>query len=370
MIESLASFFASFIISFAIIKSMKYHAHVSGDFPDCDYPQKFHTNTIPRIGGISIFLGLLLGVIISCIKNQSQDNSNALILICALPIFLIGLAEDLTKRISPRIRIIVIATFAFFCLILLNIRINRVDIYGIDLIMAFVPISILFTVLAITGLANAYNIIDGFNGLSSLIGIITLCSIIYISNSQGDQFVAINAAILAAALLGFFAWNYPRGLIFMGDSGSYLIGFWIGMLTLLMVSRNNLISPWVAISLNLYPITETLFTIYRRAILKRTNAFSPDGLHLHSLIYRRLLISHSQPYGIVKSFKGKLSLNSSTSPYLWALSLLGMFPALVFPSSTTIQIFWVITFVLIYIFLYTKIIKFKIHNTFKNFKKI
>jgi UDP-N-acetylmuramyl pentapeptide phosphotransferase/UDP-N-acetylglucosamine-1-phosphate transferase len=183
----------------------------------------------------------------------------------------------------------------------------------------------IFTVIRITGLANAYNIIDGFNGLASMVAMITLLAIGYVAFKVNDPVLASACLIILGAIGGFFIWNYPRSLIFLGDGGAYLIGFLIACLSILLVQRNPSVSPWFALLVDAYPIFETLFTIWRRKVHQGKNPGLPDGVHFHSLIYRRLIC-----WTEVHECKDTASYakNAKTSPYLWLLSSLAVFPPL------------------------------------------
>jgi UDP-GlcNAc:undecaprenyl-phosphate/decaprenyl-phosphate GlcNAc-1-phosphate transferase len=143
------------------------------------------------------------------------------------------------------------------------------------------------------------------------------------------------------------------GYIFLGDGGAYLIGFWIGVLSILLVNRNPQISPWFPILINLYPTTETLFSIYRRKIIRKSSATQPDGLHFHMLIYRRLVkwITTEQPK--------KITRNALTAPYLWAMTLLTLLPALLFWEHSLPLILTSFLFVIFYIYLYMKLVRFQ-----------
>ncbi len=352
MIGLLAGFFSSFIVTLLIIRFEHMHAHLSAD-SDLSGPQKFHKTSVPRIGGISIAIGLFCAVLI-----RLQANSNAtielILLICAIPTFAIGLTEDLTKKISVRMRLFFTAIGALLATQLLDIRISSLDFPIIDHVLGITPIAIAFTVFAITGLSNAYNIIDGFNGLASMVGIITLMGLGYVSNLSGDPLLTFLSFSMAAALLGFFIWNYPRGLIFLGDGGAYLIGFWIAVISVLLVSRHPNISPWFALLINGYPILETLFTIYRRRIHQGKSPGQPDGIHFHSLIYRRIL----NP-GSAKNKDDYFSANSKTSPYLWILTTLAIIPAILWWHSTPILISSFVLYVFSYVWLYKRIVSFR-----------
>ena len=154
--------------------------------------------------------------------------------------------------------------------------------------------------------------------------------------------------------MGFFIWNYPRGLIFLGDGGAYLIGFWIAILSILTVSRHGEVSPWFALVLNAYPILETIFTIYRRKFHQGKSPGHPDGIHFHSLIFRRILNkSH------ITNESDWFSANAKTSPYLWVFSSLAVIPAILFYNSTYILMGCLLTFILCYVWLYRRVVTFK-----------
>ena len=349
MLGLIVAFLSSFITTLLIIRFKHLHQHFSGDL-DLAGPQKFHQCVVPRIGGISIAIGLFTATIINTVKI-GLDSTEFLFAVCAIPAFAIGLTEDLTKKISARTRLLFTAISAICAIYLLNIQITRLDIPFIDLLFAIPFVGIAFTVIAITGLTNAYNIIDGFNGLSSMVGIITLLAITYIAYLFGDVTIIYLSMIMAAAILGFFIWNYPQGLIFLGDGGAYLIGFWIGTLSIMLCYRHPEISPWFALLINGYPIMETLFTIYRRQIHQGKSMGLPDGIHFHTLIYRRILAA--------KHDKSAPSANARTAPYLWILAAMCIIPAVLWWQSTPILMGAYALFMISYVWLYTQIVQFK-----------
>ena len=349
MLGLIVAFLSSFIATLLIIRFKHLHQHFSGDL-DLAGPQKFHQCVVPRIGGISIAIGLFTATFINTLRI-GLDSTEFLFLVCAIPAFAIGLTEDLTKKISVRTRLLFTAISAICAIYLLNIQITRLDIPFIDLLFTIPLVGIVFTVIAITGLANAYNIIDGFNGLSSMVGILTLLGLASIAYLFGDATILSLSLLMIVAILGFFIWNYPQGLIFLGDGGAYLIGFWIGTLSIMLCYRHPEISPWFALLINGYPIMETLFTIYRRKIHQGKNPGLPDGIHFHTLIYRRIL--HA------KHFDNTLSANARTAPYLWLLAGLSIAPAVLWWYSAPILIGACMLFIVSYLWIYTKIVQFK-----------
>ncbi|MEA9602226.1 glycosyltransferase [Polynucleobacter sp. MG-28-Ekke-A2] len=353
MIGLLSAFFASFITTLLIIRFEHLHSHISAD-SDLSGPQKFHKKAVPRIGGLGIAIGVLIAILL---KLQAQPTSviESTILICAIPVFAIGLTEDLTKKISVRMRLLFVTIGALLAINLLNIQITKLDIPGVDYLLGFSPIAIVFTAFAVTGLSNAYNIIDGFNGLSSMVGMITLMALGYMSYALADPMMISLSFIMVAAILGFFVWNYPRGLIFLGDGGAYLIGFWIAMISIMLVSRHSNVSPWFALLVNGYPILETLFTIYRRKIHQGKSPGQPDGIHFHSLIFRRVLSSGKS--GIKQD--DWFTANARTSPYLWMLTSLAIIPAILWWQSTPILIGFFALYIFSYVWLYKRIVSFR-----------
>lgn len=325
---------------------------MSGDH-DLDGPQKFHKTSVPRIGGLGITIGLFASIAFSYAKNPSNDPY-LLLFVCALPAFGIGITEDITKHISVRVRLFFIAVSAALAYLFLNAKVSGLDIPGIDFLFTIPSVSIAFTIFAITGLANAYNIIDGFNGLSSTIGFITLTSLAYIGIKFNDPFIYILSFTMAGSILGFLLLNYPRGLIFLGDGGAYLIGFWVASISVLLIARHQDISPWFALLINAYPIIETLFTIYRRKFHQGKSPGHPDGIHLHSLIFRRIL-NPSLIHNELEWFNA----NSRTSPYLWIMSSLAIIPGIFFYNSTPILIGFFIVFSVCYLWIYKQIVAFK-----------
>ena len=348
----IAAFLASFITTFLIIRFKHLHERFSGD-QDFSGPQKFHQISVPRIGGISIAIGLFSGILTKTFNINSENLALAFI-ICSIPTFAVGLTEDLTKKISVKKRLFFTAVSAVCVIYFMGVKVTYLDIPFVDFLFTIPFFGMLFTLVAITGLANAYNIIDGFNGLSSMVGIITLLAIAYLGYLFGDVIIIFLSLVMVFAILGFFIWNYPQGLIFLGDGGAYLIGFWIATLSIGICNRHPEISPWFALLINGYPIMETLFTIYRRKIHQNKSPGAPDGIHFHTLIYRRIL--HA------KHFKNILSANARTAPYLWVLAGLSITPAILWWQSTPILMGASALFMFSYVWLYARIVRFKTPN--------
>jgi UDP-N-acetylmuramyl pentapeptide phosphotransferase/UDP-N-acetylglucosamine-1-phosphate transferase len=348
-------FLVSLLATLLIMRSSMQHAHLSADH-DLKGPQKFHARAVPRIGGLGIFLAITVGLSIAHFKSPTISKSLWLLLVCSLPAFLAGITEDITKTVSPRRRLVATAFSASLAIWVLNALINKTDIPGIDALIEWLPLSIMLTLLVVTGVANAVNIIDGFNGLASMCVFMMFLALAYVAYQVGDAFIFNAALITAGAVLGFFVWNFPAGLIFLGDGGAYLLGFLLAELSILLIHRNPTVSPIFALLLSAYPIFETLFTIYRRKWVRGVATAAPDGIHLHTLIHRRLIrwTVSGRP-----ERRRLTRRNSMTSPYLWILCLGSIIPCVMWWNSTGILSGFLLLFVASYTWLYVRIVRFK-----------
>lgn len=320
-------------------------------------PQKMHRALTPRIGGLSIYIPLVLVSLFGWSDEIERNHGvelSWLLCLAAAPLFATGLVEDITKRVSIKMRLGVAFVAGALAFYLVDAQINHLDISFLDPFIAIGVVSLLFTAFAIAGVANAYNIIDGLNGLASMVAIIALIAIGIVALWVEDRTLAYAALWMIAAILGFFLWNYPKGLIFLGDGGAYIIGFWVATLSVLVVARNPTVSPWFAVLVNAYPIVETLFSIWRRKVHQGKNPGIPDAAHFHSLIYRRIMMWSKRHLG-TQAIDGHYLSNAKTSPYLWLLSSVGVIPALLWWDSTPTLMIATVGFVLLYVFLYYRV---------------
>jgi UDP-N-acetylmuramyl pentapeptide phosphotransferase/UDP-N-acetylglucosamine-1-phosphate transferase len=350
----LVSFVVASVITLYVIHSAWAHAHVSGDH-DFDGPQKVHARVVPRIGGIGVFGGMAAGLMLLAAVQPDNLHYSLGLLTCSLPAFAAGLLEDFTKRISPRQRLMATAVAAARAAWLLGATITRTDIAPLDYLVGFGVGAAALAIFVVAGVANAINIIDGMNGLASMCSAIMLAGLAYVALQTGDAYIAVVALATVGAILGFFMWNYPSGLIFLGDGGAYFLGFLLSELSILLLVRNAQVSPIFPLLLCAYPIFETLFSMYRRKVVRGRAVGMPDGIHLHSLIYRRLMrwaVGSQDAAALTRR-------NSMTSPYLWVLCSLTVMPSLLWWDSTPILASFLVLFAVSYVLLYWSIVKFK-----------
>lgn len=316
--------------------------------------QKMHSHWVPRLGGIPIFVAYLAGLLILAWESDNYIRETALIIVCLLPAFGIGLLEDVTRRAGILTRLVFTMIAAALGWWLLGASLNRLDIPFIDgYLAASAALAFSLTLVAAAGLAHAVNIIDGCNGLSSFVSALVLLCLAIVAWQVGDEFVMRIALLGAAATIGFFVWNFPFGRIFLGDAGAYMIGFLIAEASMLLVSRNPEVSPWFPMLLMVYPVWETLFSMYRRARAS-ASVGRPDFLHLHQLVYRRLI----RIYSAVDS-REKILRNSVSATYMWGLSILCAAPAVLFYQWTWVLAVACGVFILTYLLLYWSVVSFR-----------
>jgi UDP-N-acetylmuramyl pentapeptide phosphotransferase/UDP-N-acetylglucosamine-1-phosphate transferase len=353
MFSFLVSFVSSALLTLLVIKHSKLH----GPALDNNFSgvQKVHSHAVARIGGLPIFLAVAVSAGISVWREPSLGYWLLALLVCSSIAFGGGIVEDYTGKVRPSRRLVLTMVAALLGYLVLDAKIARLDMPFMSWILVSPWIVVPLTVLAVAGIANAVNIIDGFNGLASVVTICMLLSLAYVAWQVGDMFVLVSALTVAGATAGFLVWNYPVGLIFLGDGGAYFIGFMLGELAMLLVMRNPSVSTWYAALLLIYPAFETLFSAYRRMFVRGKSPAMPDGIHLHSLIFRRIVqwtVGRKEARALMKR-------NARTSPYLWLFSLTAVIPATVFWRNTGALIFFCLLFIISYVWLYARIVRFK-----------
>jgi len=353
MFSFLVSFVSSALLTLLVIKHSKLH----GPALDNNFSgvQKVHSHDVARIGGLPIFLAVAISAGISVWRQPSLGYWLLALLVCSSIAFAGGIVEDYTGKVRPSRRLVLTMIAALFGYLVLDAKIARLDMPFMSWSLLSPWIVLPLTVLAVAGIANAVNIIDGFNGLASVVTIFMLVSLAYVAMQVGDMFIVVAALTVAGATAGFLIWNYPVGLIFLGDGGAYFIGFMLGELALLLVMRNPSVSTWYAALLLIYPAFETLFSAYRRMFVRGKSPAMPDGIHLHSLIFRRIVqwtVGRKEARALMKR-------NARTSPYLWLFSLTAVIPATVFWRNTGALIFFCLLFIISYVWLYARIVRFK-----------
>lgn len=251
-----------------------------------------HVGDTPRIGGICIFLVLFS----SGLMTWDSSTSGHQILgyfIAVIPIFAIGLIEDVVGGVSAIARLIFSVTVVISaCALGMYLHVNSGQS---QIIYPLIPLFFVLFCLAAVGMIHGTNLIDGLNGLAALwaIGALTaLCLCILNSpffSLAEKKILATFVTIFCLCLAGFLSVNYPFGRVFLGDSGAYLIGFSIFILSAILIIRSPDILTLLKVSAAAsYPLMEIGWTISRRFFTKNLSIFSADNAHLHSLVHKTI----------------------------------------------------------------------------------
>ena len=319
-----AAFLYPFAISLSVILLIIHLSRKHRIFMDDtggDAPQKYHTVPTPRSGGIGVFAGLSL-FLLAPLGMQM-----------ALPVvlaFVSGIFEDFHHSLSPRRRLALQVVAALSAVFLTG---SVVTYLGLGISMPY-WLGVLFSTFAIVGMMNAINIIDGFNGLASGVILLVLLSFGITAYRQENIDMLYIILVTAGAVSGFFLLNFPRGRIFLGDGGAYMLGFIVAIIGIFLASRYESVSPWYVLAVFIYPVWEVLFSIMRK-IYQGLSPLQPDPMHFHMLVYRQ--ITRNNPLTSLLIVSGLL-------PFI-ALSTL-------FPNKSITNIAIAACFILCYSLLY------------------
>lgn len=308
------AFVLSSLFCAGILLTERLHAKYSHDRVDADngQTQHIHQISVPRIGGIGIFLALFIATFF--LGHPLLDGKIPFLhylMYSSIPAIGFGLIEDFTKRVTVAIRLWATIMAGVIACFVFNKSIITIGVPSLDLLLANPFFSICFTAFAVAGVANAINIVDGLNGLAGWVCFYILSVMAALAWSVGDLSFASRICLCIAAVSGFLIFNWPMGKLFLGDGGAYFLGFVIAWLGIFLVQRNPQISPFAILVLCAYPILEVLFSVLRR-IIKRMSVGSPDRAHLHQLVYL-VLVAKLSPRGLSKRW-----INSITG---WLMSL-------------------------------------------------
>ena len=328
-----------------------------------DAPQRAHAGQVSRLGGLGVLIGWTVGLAsipLLQVIHQAGNIAYAQIrlpvwLLVLAPAFIGGLADDLTQRVGPRWRLLLSACTGVLAVALLQVSVTRLGFAWIDDHWRVWPwLGMALAVLAVAGLPHAFNIIDGYNGLAGVMAAVVCLALAHVALQVGDRQLAAIAIALAAATAGFLCWNYPRGLIFAGDSGAYLWGTVIAILSILLVQRHPIVSPWFPMLLLIYPVWETLFSIYRK-MARGNSPGMADALHLHQLVYRRIVRT------VLDGDEAQrlLARNNRTSPFLWSFIGLTVVPAILFWRYSAVLAAFCGLFAVSYVLAYLALVRFK-----------
>ena len=325
--------------------------------------QKAHISPTSRLGGLAVLIPVFIGLIYGDHNLNLFGHSFIYLFLCSIPVFISGIIEDITHKITAYYRLLFSILSAFLAYIFCDVNVYKTDVFFIDFFLQLRIFVFVISIIVIAGFTNAINLIDGFHGLalSQVILINTFIGILAFDAQQNN--ICFACSILVASSLALFILNWPLGLIFLGDGGAYFLGFMTVCLGLVLLDSVKSISPLAIILIGIYPLIDTTFSIYRRKIIRGTNITIADRLHMHSLIYRRIKRKYKNSSRINIQKKDQyffnINHNAKVSIYIFCFSVPFDLIAYFNKSNIFLLSFIVLLYVLLYLYLFNSLCRFK-----------
>jgi len=325
-LQALAPFLVTLAATVGLVLTKRWHGRVSLD--SSFGVQRQHTAPTPRIGGVAMAFGLVASYVLA---TGTAKTILGTMVVAGVPAFSAGLLEDLTKRVGVRFRLFSTMATGMLAWAISGTAMQDTGLWGLDSLLGYLPIAVAFTAFVVGGVANAINIIDGFNGLAAGVATIMLTAMGCIAVGVGDADVAQVAFILASIALGFGTINWPWGKIFMGDGGAYLLGFLVAWIAILLPMRNAEVNGWATLLACAYPVLEVLFSIYRKIKRHGHHPGQPDKCHLHHFLHRRVIrkVFPRAQRDLQNGLTGSLMWGCALLPAIWSVGYYDNTPMLV-----------------------------------------
>ena len=302
---------------------------------DFNKPQSFHKIPTLRIGGLLIFLQLIIIIIFFHI-DQIILGLVALL----FTNFFLGFLDDTKIIQNPFLRFFIFILVNLFLIIFFNIKINNFDFILFDYLNSFNFFSYFIILLALFFVINGSNLIDGFNGLLTIHALIIFTILLYICFKLNLENFFNYIFVLYCGLFFFLSLNFPKAKYFLGDNGSFLIGSSLSYFIIIIANSEIIISPFFYAIILYYIFFEIFFSVFRK-LFEKKNPFYADKFHLHMLIFLYL----SRANNLYKS-------NYLTSIFINIVYLITLIPTIYFYNNTLIcKIYFVILF-FFYLFIY------------------
>ena len=305
-------------------------------------PQAFHEISVSTYGGIGIFISLLILCLYLFLSKQIIYYEY--LSFCTL-FFILGLMEDLKFNLKPKLRLIIMIVFLIILVISNNFYIENT---GIEFLNRFLEIDIFalfFICLCFLFIVNVTNLIDVYNGLLSIHALIILINLFFVNYFGGNNDLAFLIFSMILILAVFLKYNFPKAKLFLGDSGSYLLGTIIAISTIKTSIANALISPFYFCILLFYLFFEVFFSFIRKIVMAKRSPLFPDNKHLHMLVYKYLL----------KKNGNKLKSNYSVALILNLTYLIMIMPRIFMMESGMFCKYYSVLLFVTYLFSYKKI---------------
>lgn len=304
--------------------------------------QASHSKPTARVGGLAIVGALITVAVFS--QSVMSWGMFALLLLSALPVFSVGLAEDLGYLASPRRRLLAAAISGAVFIALMWQWVPRSGVPGLDIALQWSPFAMAFSLFLAVGISHAFNLIDGLNGLAGSTALAAALALAAIAHHAGLTEHRDILLTTAAAILGFLVFNFPFGKIFLGDAGAYVVGHLLVWMSISILWNAPNVSPFAILLIFFWPVADTLLAISRRVSLGKPIA-QPDRLHFHQLVMRGVEI-------VLLGRKKRRIANPLatlfTMPFIFAPMIAGVMLALDLGKSVTACVMFAAIFVTTY----------------------
>lgn len=289
-------------------------------------PRKIHKRAVPTIGGVMIFAALLINVFfwlaLGPIPSTEIFQAGSALAACTVVIFMMGLKDDIIG-ISPAKKLLIHLGVGIVLVSVGGFKINTFGgLFGVEELPE--ALSLIFSLFVYIVVVNALNLIDGVDGLASGYGIIAMSAFGFWFLNTGQTPDGIIALTMAGAMTGFLVFNFAPAKIFLGDSGSLLLGLIAYALATHVINTpqdlvpdawNGISKPVVAMSILAYPLVDTLRVFCLRAA-RGISPFSPDRNHLHHRLMMRTR-NHAKTSLFVYIFSLSILCIAWARPYLF-----------------------------------------------------
>ena len=276
----------AFVASLALTVAVRAAARRWGIVDKPDGRRKLHARPVPLWGGLAVYAATVLGLLAMRFGAPLSEEFTELCTAWMLAAGFVCLVGCIDDRFDMPARVkLLLQTVAILPIILMGYYVDRIVAFGYPIELGWLGVPL--TIFWLLGCINALNLIDGMDGLASIVGLSTAAMLGVIAVSEGHPDVAAMAFILAASLAGFLVYNLPPASIFLGDSGSMVIGLSIGLLgiqgTLKTSATLAITAPVVVMTL---PMLDSFAAIVRRRLTGRGFA-APDRKHIHHRLLER-----------------------------------------------------------------------------------
>lgn len=247
--------------------------------------RKIHVGSISRLGGVAIFLGCFTYLMIAFLALPELSAFWG-IFMGMLALLVVVIPDDLLGGISPWVKLLGQILAGLVAVIFSGVLVDYIVIPGFDMPITFDgPWGKVFTVFCIVGIINAFNMIDGLDGLAGGLTIIAIGFFIFLAVLKGDTGgVLLLSIALSGAVFAFLVYNSHPARIFMGDTGSMMIGFLLAVIAIKLVydpsNSGYSVQPMTAVLILGVPLVDILWSMLRRLYL-HSHLFAPDRDHLH-----------------------------------------------------------------------------------------